>query len=164
MNFYKMLKKKDASYKVKLSISIKIWNVFHFNLFKKNSKNFIDDQISEILKLIKTSEEDEWIMNDIFDFRYYDRNKRLQYKIKWHDFDRNDDWYNIDKNEFDIVVDVTINFHQQYLHKSKFVNNAEMIFTINSFQKNNATSKVFLRRFNRQRRFINHSKTLIYKD
>ena len=52
------------------------------------------------------------MMNDIFDFRYYDRNKRLQYKIKWHDFDWNDDWYNIDKDEFDIVVDVTIDFHR----------------------------------------------------
>ena len=43
LNFYKMLKKRDASYKVKLSISMKIWNVFYFNLFKKDSENFVDD-------------------------------------------------------------------------------------------------------------------------
>ena len=77
LNFYKMLKKKDASYKVKLSTSMKIWNVFHFNLFKKNPKNSVDDQIPETFRSIETSKEDEWIMNDIFDFRYYDRNKRL---------------------------------------------------------------------------------------
>ena len=43
LNFYKMLEKKDASYKMKLPISMKIWNVFYFNLFKKNSKDFVDD-------------------------------------------------------------------------------------------------------------------------
>ena len=39
-----------------------------------------------------------------------------------------------------------------------------MIFTINFFQKNNAISKAFLRRFNCQRRFTKYSKTLIRKD
>ena len=151
LNFYKILKKKNASYKMKLSISMKIWDVFHFNLLKKNSKNFVDDQIFETFKLIEISKKDEWMMNDILDFRYYDRNKQFQYKIKWHDFDWDDDWYNINKNKFDIIVDVTTDFHRRYSHKSKFVNNAEMIFTINLFQKNNATLKAFLRHFNRQR-------------
>ena len=82
LNFYKMLEKRNASYKVKLSILMKIWNVFHFNLFKKNSENFVDDQIFEIFKSIKILEKNEWVMNDILDFKYYDRNKRLQYKIK----------------------------------------------------------------------------------
>ena len=77
LNFYKMLKKKGASYKVKLSILMKIWNVFHLNLFKKNLKNFVDDQISEVFKLIEILKEDEWMMNDIFDFKYYNRNKRF---------------------------------------------------------------------------------------
>ena len=76
-NFYKMLKKKDASYKVKLSILIKIWNVFHFNLLKKNLKNLVENQIFEVFKSIETSKKDEWVMNDILDFKYYNRNKQL---------------------------------------------------------------------------------------
>ena len=83
------------------------------------------------------------MMNDILDFRYYDQNKQFQYKVKWHDFDRDDDWYNIDRNEFDIVVDVTIDFHQWYLYKSKLVNNAEMTFTINFFKKVMQFRKLF---------------------
>ena len=59
LNFYKILKKKNASYKMKLPILMKIWNVFYLNLFKKNSKNFVDDQIFEALKSIETSEGDE---------------------------------------------------------------------------------------------------------
>ena len=75
LSFYKILEKKSASYKMKLSISIKIWNVFYFNLFKKNSKNFVDDQIFEVFKSIETSKENEWMMNNILNFKYYDRNK-----------------------------------------------------------------------------------------
>ena len=56
---------------------MKIWNVFHFNLFKKNSKNCVDNQISEVLKSIETSERNEWMMNNIFNFKYYDRNKQF---------------------------------------------------------------------------------------
>ena len=160
LNFYKMLKKKDALYKVKLSISMKIWNVFHLNLFKKNLKDFVDDQILEVLKSIEILEKNEWMMNDILDFKYYNRNKQFQYKIKWHDFNRDDDWYNTDKDEFDIVVDVTIDFHQRYLYKSKFINNVEIIVTFNFSQKNNATSEIFLRHFNRQRQFTNYLKIL----
>ena len=159
-----MLEKRNASYKMKLSILMKIWDVFHLNLFKKNSKNFVDDQIFKVFKSIEILEENEWMMNNILDFKYYDRNKRLQYKVKWHDFDRDDDWYNINKNEFDIVVDVIIDFYRRYFYKLKFINNAEIIFTFNFFQKSNATSKAFLRRFNRQRRFINHLKTLICRN
>ena len=77
LNFYKMLKKRDALYKMKLSTSMKIWNVFYLNLFKKNSKDFVDDQIFEVFKLIEISEKNKWMMNDILDFRYYDRNKRF---------------------------------------------------------------------------------------
>ena len=77
LNFYKMLEKRGALYKVKLSISMKIWNVFYFNLLRKNLKNFVDNQIFKVFKLIETSEKDEWIINDILDFKYYDRNKQF---------------------------------------------------------------------------------------
>ena len=59
LSFYKMLEKRNASYKMKLPILMRIWNVFHLNLFKKNLKNFVDDQIFEAFKSIKISEENE---------------------------------------------------------------------------------------------------------
>ena len=83
-------------------------------------------------------------MNNIFNFKYYDRNKQFQYKVKWHNFNRDDNWYNIDKNEFNIVIDVIINFHRQCLRKSKLINNIEIISTIDFSQESNEVSKAFL--------------------
>ena len=68
------------------------------------------------------------------------------------------------KNEFDIVVDVTIDLYRRYLHKSKLVNNVEIIFIINFFQESSAAPKTSLRRFNCQHQFINYSKILTRRD
>ena len=133
---------------------MKIHNVFHFNLLKKNSEDLVNDQILKILKLINILEEDEWLINNIFDFRYYNKNKQLQYKVKWHDFDRDNNWYNTNKDNFNTIVDVTNDFHQRYFYKSKFINRAEEISNLKFSSERSSIiliSKEFSRRFHRRR-------------
>ena len=61
--------------------------------------------------------EKAWNVDDILNSRYhYDR---LQYKVKWHELNRNNEWYYVDKNEFKHLQEVVDEFHKRYSEKSK---------------------------------------------
>ena len=97
---------------------MKVHDVFHSNLLRLNLENSFEDQNSEISRFIETFIDNEWVVNDILDFKHYDKNKRLQYKVKWKDIDRNLNWYNIDQNEFKSATNVVREFHKRYFIKS----------------------------------------------
>ena len=115
LKFFEIVKAIDIFYKLKLFIFMKIHFVFHINLFRSNFNDFLFDQIIDVSKSMKIVNENEWLINDILNFRcHYDR---LQYKIKWNDFKKNDDWYNIDRNEFTNNQKIVDAFHFQYFQK-----------------------------------------------
>ncbi len=85
-------------YKLKLSESMHIYDVFHSDLLHSAVNNLLSDQKNESSDSIVINDEDEWKIDDILNFRWYWR--WLQYKVKWNDYDNDLNWYNADDDEF----------------------------------------------------------------
>ena len=112
---YSIIKIVDAFYQVQLFESVKIFNIFHFNLLRKTFENSLFEQINELASSIIINDEKEWKVNDIFDVRKYYR--RVQFFVKWKKHDENKIWYDSKRfrNAFDIVKD----FYDRYSDKSR---------------------------------------------
>ena len=85
----------DSSYKLKLSKFMHVHDVFHFDLLHSVVDDFLPDQKNELSDLIVINDEDEWKIDDILNSRWYWR--WLQYKIKWNDYDNDDEFMNAQK-------------------------------------------------------------------
>ena len=116
---FEIVKAIGTFYKLKLPIFIKVHPVFHISLLRSDFNDSLLDQITDASKSMKIANEDEWLMNDILNSRRH--YGRLQYKIKWNGFKRNDDWYNIDRGEFTNSQKVVDAFHSQYLQKAESI-------------------------------------------
>ncbi len=88
----------NSSYKLKLSEFMHVHDVFHSDLLRSVVDDLLSDQKNEFSDSIVINDEDEWKINDILNFRRYWR--RLQYKVKWNDYDNDLNWYNADDDEF----------------------------------------------------------------
>jgi len=107
----------DSSYKLKLSESIRVYNVFHSDLLRSAVDDLLPDQKNELSDSIVVNDEDEWKIDDILNFRRYRR--RLQYRVKWNDYDNDLNWYNADGDEFMNAQKVVDDFHIRYSNKSR---------------------------------------------
>ena len=96
---------------------MKIHLVFHINLLRPNLDDPLSGQITNATKPVKTVNENEWLVNDILNSRRH--YERLQYKIKWNDFEKNDDWYNTDRDEFTNSQKIVDDFHSRYPEKAE---------------------------------------------
>ncbi len=105
----------DSSYKLKLSESMHVHDVFHSDLLRSVINDLLPDQKNELSDSIMINNEDEWKIDDILNFRWYQR--WLQYKIKWNDYDNDLNWYNTDDDEFMNAQKIVDDFHIQYLNK-----------------------------------------------
>ncbi len=81
---FKILEKRDNSYKLELSVEMNNHSVFHISLLKKNLDDFLSRQIISSLSSIVIDDEQKFDVENIVDFRLMNRasNKRLQYKIR----------------------------------------------------------------------------------
>jgi len=70
----------DSSYKLKLSESMRVHDVFHPDLLRSVVDDPLPDQKNEPSGSIVINDEDEWKIDDILNFRRYRR--RLQYRVK----------------------------------------------------------------------------------
>jgi len=75
----------DSSYKLKLSESMRVHDVFHPDLLRSAVDDLLSDQKNESSDSIVVNDEDEWEIDDILNFRRYRR--RLQYRVKWNGYD-----------------------------------------------------------------------------
>ncbi len=107
----------DSSYKLKLSKSMHVHDVFHSDLLHSIVDNFLSDQKNKLSDSIVINNEDEWEINDILNFRQYWR--RLQYRVKWNDYDNDLNWYNADDNKFINAQKIVDDFHIWYSNKSR---------------------------------------------
>ncbi len=105
----------NSSYKLKLSESMHVHDVFHSDLLRSVVNNFLSDQKNELSDSIVINDEDEWKIYDILNFRQYRR--WLQYRVKWNDYDNDLNWYNADDDEFMNAQKIVDDFHIQYLNK-----------------------------------------------
>ncbi len=107
----------NSSYKLKLSESMHVHDVFHSDLLRSIVDDFLSDQKNEFSDSIVINDEDEWKIDDILNFRQYRR--RLQYRVKWNDYDNDLNWYNADDDEFMNAQKIVDDFHIQYSNKSR---------------------------------------------
>ncbi len=106
----------DSSYKLKLSESMHVHDVFHSDLLRSVVDDSLPDQKNEPSRSIVIKDEDEWEINDILNFRRYRR--RLQYRVKWKSYDNDLNWYNADDDEFMNAQEVIDDFHIKYSTKA----------------------------------------------
>ncbi len=109
----------DSSYKLKLSKSMHVHDVFHSDLLRSIVDDFLPDQKNKLSDSIVINDEDEWKIDDILNSRWYQR--WLQYKVKWNDYDNDNDfnWYNADDDKFMNAQKIVDDFHIQYSNKSR---------------------------------------------
>ena len=107
----------DFFYKLKLSEIMKIYNVFYLKLLNLIVINLLFDQKNFSLKIIIVKDKKKWIMKNILNFKKL-RN-RFKYKIKWKDVDKDFNWYNIDRDEFDNTKNVMKDFYKKYSDKPR---------------------------------------------
>jgi hypothetical protein len=81
---FKILKKKDSSYKLDLLVEMNIHLVFHISLLRKNLDDLLFKQIISSFSSIVIDNEQKFDVENIVDFRLMSRafNKRLQYKVR----------------------------------------------------------------------------------
>ncbi len=106
----------DSFYKLKLSETMYIHDVFHSELLHSVVDNSLFDQKNEFSKSIVINDEDEWKIDDILNFQRYKR--RLQYRVKWKSYDNDLNWYNADDNEFMNAQEMINDFHIKYSRKA----------------------------------------------
>jgi len=70
----------DSFYKLKLSETMRIHDVFHSELLRSAVDDSLPGQKNEPSRSIVINDEDEWKIDDILNFRRYRR--RLQYRVK----------------------------------------------------------------------------------
>ncbi len=107
----------DSLYKLKLSKSMHVYDVFHSDLLHSVVDDLLSDQKNEFSDSIVINDEDKWKIDDILNFRWYWR--WLQYKVKWNDYDNDLNWYNADNDEFMNIQKIIDDFHIWYLNKSR---------------------------------------------
>ncbi len=107
----------DSSYKLKLSESMHVHDVFHSDLLRSAVDDFLPGQKNEFSGSIMINDEDEWKIDDILNSRRYRR--WLQYRVKWNDYDNDLNWYNADDDEFMNAQKIVDDFHIWYLNKSR---------------------------------------------
>ncbi len=105
----------DSFYKLKLSETMHIHDVFHSELLRSAVDDSLSDQKNELLKSIVINDEDKWKIDNILNSQRYWR--RLQYQVKWKSYDNDLNWYNADDDEFMNAQEMVDEFHIKYSRK-----------------------------------------------
>ncbi len=91
--------------------------MFSSKLLQSYSEDFLSEQYSESVRSIAIKDNEHWKIDDILNFRRYWG--WIQYKVKWTNLDKNDEWYYVDKEKFDDSEKVLNEFHRLYSNKSR---------------------------------------------
>jgi len=108
---FKILTEIEHAYWLKLSLTMKIHSEFISNLLRLNLKDSLEEQRNESSDSIVIDDEDEWKVKNILNFRHYERDKWLQYRVNWKDYDVDLHWYNVNENEFEDCLKIINDFH-----------------------------------------------------
>ncbi len=87
LDSFQIIDSVDSFYKLKLSDTMHIHDVFHSDLLRSAVNDFLSNQKNKFSRSIVINDEDEWEIDDILNFQCYRR--RLQYRVKWKSYDNN---------------------------------------------------------------------------
>jgi hypothetical protein len=115
---FKILKKRDSSYKLELLDEMNIHSVFHISLLRKDLENSLSKQIISSSSFVVIDDEEKFDVKNIIDSRLTERsiNQKLQYKIRWVEHSSDRKWYSIEN--FENAKEIVADYHQRYLDKS----------------------------------------------
>ncbi len=116
LDSFKITDSVDFFYKLKLSDTMCIHDVFHSELLRSAVNDSLSDQKNKLSESIVINDEDEWEIDDILNSRWYWR--RLQYRVKWESYDNDLNWYNADDDEFMNAQEMIDDFHIKYSTKA----------------------------------------------
>ncbi len=116
LDFFQIINFIDSFYKLKLVETMRIHDVFHSELLHLVVNDSLSDQKNEFSRSIVVNDEDEWKIDDILNSRWYQR--RLQYWVKWKNYDNDLNWYNADNDEFMNAQEMIDDFHIKYSRKA----------------------------------------------
>ena len=91
--------------------------MFSLKLLQSCSEDSLSRQHSESLRSITIEDDEYWEIDDILNFRRYQ--DRIQYKVKWTNLDKDDEWYYVNKEKFNDSEKVLNEFHKLYSNKSR---------------------------------------------
>ncbi len=91
--------------------------MFSSKLLQSYLEDLLSEQYSESLRSITIKNNEHWKIDDILNFRCY--RDQIQYKVKWTDLDKDDEWYYVDKEKFNDSEKVLNEFHKLSLNKSR---------------------------------------------
>ncbi len=118
LNLYQITVKVSIFYHLHLSVSMKhLHLMFSLKLLWLYSEDSLSEQHSESFRLITIKDDEHWKINDILNFRCYQ--DWIQYKVKWKDLDKDDEWYYVNKEKFNDSEKVLNEFHKLYSSKSR---------------------------------------------
>ncbi len=118
LNLYQITVKVSIFYHLHLSVSMKhLHSMFSSKLLQSYSEDSLSEQHSESLRLITIEDDEHWKIDNILNFRRYQ--DWIQYKVKWINLDRNNEWYYVDKEKFNDSKKVLNEFHKLYSNKSR---------------------------------------------
>jgi len=92
-------------------------SIFSLKLLHSYFNNLLSEQHSESLRFLTIKNDEHWEINDILNFKCYQ--DWIQYKIKWTELNQDDEWYYVNKEEFNDFEDVLIEFYKFYSNKSR---------------------------------------------
>jgi len=116
LNSFQIIDLVDSFYKLKLLETMHIHDVFHSELLHLVINDSLSDQKNELSRSIVINDEDEWKIDDILNFQWYQR--RLQYQVKWKNYNNDLNWYNADDDEFMNAQEMINDFHIKYSRKA----------------------------------------------
>jgi len=117
LELYQITVKVEIFYHLCLSISMKqLHLMFNLKLLRSYFNDLLSEQHSESSKSLTIKDYEHWEINDILNSRWYW--DRIQYKIKWTKLDQNNEWYYVNKEEFENSKEVLVEFHKFYSDKS----------------------------------------------
>ena len=117
LELYQITIKVEIIYHLHLSISMKqLHSMFSSKLFRSCSQDLLSEQHLKSSKSLTIKDDNHWEIDNILNSRCYQ--DQIQYKIKWTELNRDDEWYYVDKEEFKSLKEVLVEFYKLYSDKS----------------------------------------------
>ncbi len=114
---YQITVKVEIFYHLHLLISMKqLHLMFSSKLLHSCFNDLLSKQHSKSFKSLTIKNDEHWKIDDILNFRCY--RDWIQYKVKWMKLNQNNEWYYVDKEEFESSKEVLVKFYKLYSDKS----------------------------------------------